>query len=195
MASSVELIVGLRNPGEPYQGTRHNAGAWYVQFLLNFYGGSFKPEKKFHGAVARVNIAERSVWLLLPSTFMNLSGQSVAALANFYKIAPESILVAHDEIDIPVGVAKLKQGGGHGGHNGLRDIINHLGNNRSFQRLRLGIGHPGNSSEVHNYVLCKPSKAERQKIDEVIDQSVHVTALCVAGHLQKAMQTLHSFSC
>ncbi len=191
---SIRLIVGLGNPGAQYEDTRHNAGFWYVEQLARSHGVSLQPEKKFFGLTARVLIGGQEVRLLNPTTFMNLSGQAVGAMATFFKISPESILVAHDELDLPVGIARLKQGGGHGGHNGLKSIISALGNNREFLRLRLGIGHPGNSKDVVNYVLTKPSVAERQKIDAVIDEAIHITPDIVNGKRVQAMQELHTFS-
>ena len=191
--NAIELIVGLGNPGTQYDETRHNAGFWFVEELARAYGATLQPEKKFFGHAARISINGQDVRLLNPTTFMNRSGQAVGALATFYKIPPQSILVAHDELDLPPGVGRLKQGGGHGGHNGLRDIIASLGNNKDFLRLRLGIGHPGNSKEVVNYVLNKPPVADRQRIDAVVDEAVRVTAEAVNGARQKAVQELHTF--
>ncbi|MDB2384240.1 aminoacyl-tRNA hydrolase [Endozoicomonas sp.] len=191
---SIQLIVGLGNPGAQYEDTRHNAGFWFVEQLARAYGGSLQPEKKFFGLAARITIGEQDVRLLNPSTFMNCSGQAVSAISTFYKIPPESILVVHDELDLPPGIGRLKQGGGHGGHNGLRDIIASLGNCKDFQRLRIGIGHPGNSKEVVNYVLKKPSVADRQCIDAIIDEAMRITPEALNGSWQKAVQTLHTFS-
>ncbi|WP_257295086.1 aminoacyl-tRNA hydrolase [Endozoicomonas sp. YOMI1] len=191
---SIRLVVGLGNPGAQYEDTRHNAGFWYVEQLARSHGAILQPEKKFFGMTARVLIGGQEVRLLNPTTFMNRSGQAVGAMATFFKIPPESILVVHDELDLPAGVGRLKQGGGHGGHNGLRDIIASLGNSREFLRLRLGIGHPGNSKDVVNYVLTKPSVAERQKIDAVIDESIRVTPEALNGKRSKAVQELHTFS-
>ena len=190
----IQLIVGLGNPGAQYEETRHNAGFWYVEQLARANGVFLQPEKKFFGHTARITIGGQDVRLLNPSTFMNRSGQAVGAMATFFKIPPEAILVIHDELDLPAGVGRLKQGGGHGGHNGLRDIISALGNSREFVRLRVGIGHPGNSKEVVNYVLNKPSVAERQKIDAVIDEAVRVTDQAVNGARAKAVQELHTFA-
>ena len=139
--SSIKLVVGLGNPGAQYDDTRHNAGFWYVEQLARAYGATLQPEKKFFGLTARITVNGQDVRLLNPTTFMNRSGQAVGAISTFFKIPPQSILVVHDELDLPVGVGRLKQGGGHGGHNGLRDIISSLGNSRDFLRLRLGIGH------------------------------------------------------
>ena len=190
----IRLIVGLGNPGAQYESTRHNAGFWYVEQLARSYGAALQAEKKFFGLTARIHIGGQEVRLLNPSTFMNRSGQAVGAMAAFFKIPVQSILVVHDELDLPAGVGRLKQGGGHGGHNGLRDIISSLANSRDFLRLRLGISHPGNSRDVVNYVLAKPSVAERQKIDAVIDESIRITPEALIGHRSKAVQELHTFS-
>lgn len=190
---SIRLVVGLGNPGAQYDDTRHNVGFWYVEQLARAYGASLQPEKKFFGLAARVTIGGQDVRLLNPTTFMNRSGQAVGAISTFFKIPPQSILVVHDELDLPAGIGRLKQGGGHGGHNGLRDIISALGNNKDFLRLRLGIGHPGESKEVVNYVLNKPSVADRQKIDSVIDEAIRISAEAFNGARAKAVQELHTF--
>ena len=187
----VELIVGLGNPGPEYELTRHNAGFWFVDALARREGTHFRHEGKFQGEVARVRLDGREIWLLKPMTYMNRSGQATAALARFYKIPPEAILVAHDELDLPPGQARLKQGGGHGGHNGLRDLVAQLGTN-AFQRLRLGIGHPGDAKQVTGYVLGKPPATDRDLIEAAVDQALDVIPLVVAGELQKAMNRLHS---
>jgi len=185
----IELIVGLGNPGPEHERTRHNAGFWFVDAIAD--GASFKAESKFHGQVARAHLDGGDVWLLKPDTYMNRSGQAVAALARFYKIPAEKILVAHDELDLEPGVVRLKQGGGHGGHNGLRDIVSHLGAN-GFVRLRIGIGHPGSAREVVDYVLSRPSVADREAIESAIDQARAVLPLALAGELPRAMNQLHS---
>ena len=190
---SVQLIVGLGNPGREYEDTRHNAGVWFIEELARASGASLQPEKKFHGLTARINLAGQDVRLLYPTTFMNLSGQAVAAMAGFYRIPPENILVAHDELDIPTGTARLKQGGGHGGHNGLRDIISKLGNNKNFLRLRIGIDHPGDSNKVVGYVLNKPTRQEDLQIRSAIDEAARVLPGIVDGEWQKAVQQLHTF--
>ncbi len=190
---SIRLVVGLGNPGAQYDDTRHNAGFWYVEQLARAYGTSLQPEKKFFGLAARVTIGGQDVRLLNPTTFMNRSGQAVGAISTFFKIPSQSILVVHDELDLPAGIGRLKQGGGHGGHNGLRDIISALGNNKDFLRLRLGIGHPGESKEVVNYVLNKPSVADRQKIDSVIDEAIRISPEAFNGARAKAVQELHTF--
>ncbi|MGB0467196.1 MAG: aminoacyl-tRNA hydrolase [Pontibacterium sp.] len=193
MKDKIQLIVGLGNPGNQYANTRHNAGAEFVEQLAAQQLTSLQPEKKYHGRYAKVQINGQAIHLLVPTTFMNLSGQSVAALANFFKIPPESILVAHDELDLPPGVARFKQGGGHGGHNGLRDIISKMGNNKNFYRLRLGIGHPGHASQVSGFVLSKAPVSERQSVEAASDEAIHYLPEAVSGDWAKAMNRLHSF--
>lgn len=192
--AEIRLIVGLGNPGKEYEGTRHNAGAFFVQELARRAGTVLKAESKFSGETARGAIAGRDLRLLVPTTFMNRSGRSVAAMANFYRLKPEEILVAHDELDISPGQARFKQGGGHGGHNGLRDIISALGGSRDFYRLRVGIGHPGHASKVSGYVLAKPNGDDRGAIDDAIDAAVDALPLLLGGDIVKAMTQLHSFS-
>lgn len=189
--SSVQLIVGLGNPGEQYDQTRHNAGFWFVDEVARQCQAVFRPETKFLGEVTKVDIQGHQAWLLKPTTFMNRSGQSIQALAKFYRIQPDQILVVHDELDLPVGVAKLKTGGGHGGHNGLRDTVSAL-STPAFHRLRIGIGHPGDRHQVVNYVLKNPSKQDRQQIDDAIYQASHVLPDILAGDLAKAMNQLHT---
>lgn len=193
MNTNIKLLVGLANPGPEYQLTRHNAGAWYIEELARSYHCQLKPEAKFFGLTGRINIANQDIRLLIPTTFMNLSGKAILAMANFYRISPEEILVAHDELDMPPGVAKFKQGGGHGGHNGLRDTISKLGNNKNFHRLRIGIGHPGHKDRVTGYVLGKAPNAEQAKIDSVIDEAVRATDILAKDGITKAMNRLHSF--
>lgn len=193
MADPIRLIVGLGNPGAEYEHTRHNAGFWLVEQLARQEGISLSPDKKFFGRSGKGRIGGQECYLLLPTTFMNRSGQAVAALANFYKIKPSEILVAHDELDMPAGVAKFKTGGGHGGQNGLRDIIVRMSNQKDFHRLRIGIGHPGDKNLVTGHVLGRPSKAEQQSIDAVIDEALRVLPDAIAGDLPKAMNRLHSF--
>jgi PTH1 family peptidyl-tRNA hydrolase len=189
--SEIKLIVGLGNPGQEYESTRHNAGFWWVDEFARRHATQFRVESKFHGLVARMQAQGRDIWLLKPQTFMNASGRAVVALALFYKILPDQILVVHDELDLPPGAARLKLGGGHGGHNGLKDIIAHLGV-REFWRLRIGIGHPGERSEVVNYVLKPPRKEEQPLIDEALQRAHEVAPLIVEGKLQPAMLKLHS---
>ena len=193
MTTSIQLIVGLGNPGAEYEATRHNAGAWYVQHLAKQYGIRLAAEKKFFGIVGKGNIQGHTCTLLIPTTFMNRSGQAVAAIAQFYKLNPQQILVAHDELDLPVGSAKLKQGGGHGGQNGLRDIISRLGNNKDFHRLRLGIGHPGHRDLVTGHVLGKPSNVDQQCITRCIEEAITITPDLLSDQVAKAMNRLHSF--
>jgi PTH1 family peptidyl-tRNA hydrolase len=191
--SAIQLIVGLGNPGREYEETRHNAGAWFVEQLARAHRGTLQSEGKFSGLTGRIQLAGQDLKLLIPTTFMNLSGQSVSALATFFKIPVEAILVAHDELDIPVGEARFKQGGGHGGHNGLRDIINKLGNQNSFHRLRIGIGHPGSADKVVGYVLNKPTRDERICIDRAIDAAAAALPLAISGQWSRAMNQLHAF--
>lgn len=192
MSDKIHLIVGLGNPGRDYAHTRHNAGADFVAMVAGDYRGSWQEEKKFAGLTAQVVIAGQPVRLLLPTTYMNRSGQSVGALANFYKIGVENILVAHDELDLAPGTARLKTGGGHGGHNGLRDIISALGNQAGFARLRLGIGHPGHAGQVADYVLKKAPPAEFERIAESIAMALRVLPDVVNGNMDKAMNALHN---
>jgi len=191
---AIQLIVGLGNPGKPYEGTRHNAGAFFVEELARQCSTPLQAESKFFGLAGRVNYAGYDLRLIIPTTFMNRSGKAVAAIASFYKIAPEEILIAHDELDIPAGTARFKQGGGHGGHNGLRDIVPALGNNKNFHRLRIGIDHPGHASKVSGYVLSQPSQVDRTRIEACIDEAIAALPLLLSGDATKAMTRLHSFS-
>lgn len=191
MSSPIMLIVGLGNPGAQYEKTRHNAGFWFLDEVARQAGASLKAENKFSGDACKTYLHGRDLWLLKPQTFMNRSGQAVGALARFYKIPPEQILVVHDELDLPPGDIRLKKGGGHGGHNGLRDTIAQLGS-KDFYRLRVGIGHPGHSSQVSNYVLSKALGSEQQLIEESLDKAVRNLDLIIAGDMQKAMNQLHS---
>ena len=190
--TAVQLIVGLGNPGPEYDQTRHNAGALFVERVAESQRINLSVDRKYFGLVGKFNHQGREVRLLIPTTYMNRSGQSVAALANFFKIKPEEILVAHDELDMPPGVAKLKQGGGHGGHNGLRDIIAQLGNQNNFHRLRLGIGHPGHASLVSGYVLGRAPRSEQELLDQSIDFALDVLPEILAGDWTVAMRKLHS---
>ncbi|MCK5876528.1 MAG: aminoacyl-tRNA hydrolase [Candidatus Marithrix sp.] len=183
------LIVGLGNPGPQYTNTRHNAGFHLVDKIAGTE--QFRTETKFHGQVCKVNILSKNCWLLKPNTFMNNSGQSVIALANYYKIAVEQVLVIHDELDFPPGTIRLKKGGGDGKHNGLKSIISHLGDNK-FLRLRVGIGHPGRGSNVSNYVLNNPTKDEQIEINVKTDTVLQIIPFIIDGKLEKAMQQLHS---
>ena len=191
MSNKIKMIVGLGNPGSEYEQTRHNAGFWFIDELAWQYKATLKEEKKFFGSVARISISGSDLWLLKPSTFMNRSGQAVAALAQFYKIKPEEILVVHDELDIPCGRIKFKLGGGNGGHNGIKDIQARLGT-PDFYRLRLGIDHPGDRNLVVGYVLNKPSPEHRQQIDEAINKSLKAVPMLLAGEWEEAVRFLHS---
>ena len=191
--SSIKLIVGLGNPGPEYADTRHNVGAWLIQQIADQNNQALKLESKFHGLAAKTNLSQHSVQLLIPTTYMNHSGRSVAALCNFYKYQADEILVVHDELDLPAGIAKFKTGGGHGGHNGLRDIIQQLGNQKNFHRLRIGIGHPGSAAKVTGFVLGKPPKQDKENIDASLAAAMDALPLMIAGDMQKAMNQLHSF--
>lgn len=191
--SQIKLIVGLGNPGAEYEQTRHNAGAWFVEQLARKYNQPLKEESKFFGYTARLNIKGQDIRLLIPTTFMNLSGKAVLALAQFYKIELHEILVVHDELDLPPGVAKLKLGGGNGGHNGLKDITSKFGNNPKFYRLRIGIGHPGDKSKVVGFVLGRPPEKEMDLIEQAIVEATHCTGILLEENLEKAMNRLHSF--
>lgn len=188
----LELIVGLGNPGPQHDSNRHNAGVIFLHHLCKAYGGTLRGESKFFGEFGTVTIDGRSVRLLFPTTFMNRSGKSVAAVCNFYKIDPANMLVAYDEIDFDVGVTRFKQGGGHGGHNGMRDIISALGGNKDFYRLRIGVGHPGHKSMVANYVLNDPSRAEADTIMNDIENAIAVMPRAVNGEWEAAMRLLHT---
>lgn len=188
---TIQLIVGLGNPGREYADTRHNVGFWFVHKLCEQFRTSFQLESKFKGLVATGNLHNISCRLLQPTTYMNRSGEAVLAMAHFYKIAPEEILVVHDELDLPVGSIRLKQDGGHGGHNGLRDIISRLGTNR-FYRLRIGIGHPGAKDDVHDYVLHRPSISDEEKIFNAIDKAFFILPDLMQGKVEKAMNYLHT---
>ena len=187
----IRLMVGLGNPGAEYDGTRHNAGFWFIDEAARQLKVTLVPDRSYVGLVARVNLPGGPLWLLEPMTFMNLSGKSVAPLARFFKIAPEEILVAHDELDLMPGQMKMKLGGSHAGHNGLKDIQAQLGS-AGFWRLRLGIGHPGVKAEVINHVLRKPPVAEREAIDQSIAQALGALDLLIAGDMERAMLRIHA---
>ena len=191
--SEIKLIVGLDNPGDKYTDTRHNAGEWLIERLARRFNVSLNPENKFFGKTVRTLLNGKEVRLLVPTTFMNLSGKAVGALASFYRIKPEEILVIHDELDLPAGTAKLKQGGGHGGHNGLKDIVAQLGNNNNFYRLRIGIGHPGHRDLVAGYVLNKPSPADRNALEKVLDEATDCVEMIFKDGMVKATNRLNSF--
>lgn len=188
---SIKLIVGLRNPGAAYERTRHNAGEWFLSALSRHHHLIFKPDKKYAGEVAQWEVDNQRCYLLLPNTFMNHSGQAVRAICDFYHFHPREILVAHDELDLAPGDIRLKSGGGHGGHNGLRDIISHLGSTE-FPRLRIGIGHPGHKDKVLDYVLGKPREEDKQCILTAIERAVLVMPSVIQGRLDLAMNRLHT---
>ncbi|WP_438865316.1 aminoacyl-tRNA hydrolase [Neptunicella sp.] len=190
--SDIKLIVGLGNPGPEYQNTRHNAGSWYVEALAHYYNSPLVVENKFLARTCRTVINNKEIRLMIPTTYMNLSGQAVAKLANFYRIDVESILVAFDELDLPPGVAKLKTGGSSS-QNGIRDIVSKMANNKNFHRLRIGIGHPGHKSQVTGYVLGKAPQNEQQLIEAAIDEAVRCTEILVKDGITLAMNRLHSF--
>jgi PTH1 family peptidyl-tRNA hydrolase len=186
-----QLIVGLGNPGKEYEATRHNAGFFFVEELARTWNTSFTVQSKFFGEVARAKVNGSDVWLLKPATFMNRSGMAVAAVANFYKIPPEAVLAVHDELDLQPSEARLKIGGGAGGHNGLKDMIKALGT-QEFMRLRLGIGHPGHRNQVADYVLHACAKAERESIDDAICRCLHIMDLLMSDKMPLAMNKLHT---
>ncbi|QTR46792.1 aminoacyl-tRNA hydrolase [Thiothrix litoralis] len=190
MGTPIRLIVGLGNPGSQYDKTRHNAGFWFVDELARRYSGKFAVEKRFSGEACKLQVGSATVWLLKPMTFMNRSGLAVKQLAQFYQIPVEQILVAHDELDIDAGDVRLKQAGGHGGHNGLRDCHAHLG--ADYWRLRLGVGHPGDRSKVVDYVLSRPSLDDEIVISRAIDKAADQIELILQGDMQKAMNALHT---
>jgi peptidyl-tRNA hydrolase, PTH1 family len=191
LTANIRLIVGLGNPGADYVDTRHNAGFWLIDLIAADRGLSFRFEKRGNADECKFKVDGRDIFLQKPQTFMNRSGQSVAALARYYKIATEEILVIHDELDLPPGTNRIKQGGGHGGHNGLRDIVNHLGS-REFFRIRVGIGHPGSASQVVNYVLHKPSVTDLGEIANANRDTLAVMPQILEGRIDKAMQALHT---
>lgn len=187
----IQCIIGLGNPGAEYAKTRHNVGAWFVDYLAERDGVSLKSETKFRSLVGKFSIDSHPCWLLKPTTFMNESGIAVAAMMRFYKLPVASLLVVHDELDFDPGVVRLKHGGGHGGHNGLRDIVQHLGSS-DFYRLRIGIGHPGHKDRVSPYVLAKPNSTDRADMMLAIDEGARALPELAAGEFQKAFHALHS---
>lgn len=186
----IKLIVGLGNPGPEYEATRHNAGFWFVDAVARAHRGELRREAKFSAAVARVSVGRQACILAEPLTFMNASGRAVAAVARYYGVAPDAILVAHDELDLPAGTVRLKVGGGHGGHNGLRDITAALGTD-GYARLRLGIGRPPSGGDVTGWVLSRPGKDERAQIDGAIERALALAPDILGGDLQAAMNALH----
>jgi PTH1 family peptidyl-tRNA hydrolase len=189
--SPIRLFAGLGNPGPEYAATRHNAGFWWIEQIARRLGVGLTMERAYHGFVARVNRPGGPLWLLEPQTFMNRSGQSVAALARFFKILPDQILIAHDELDLPAGQVKLKRGGGHAGHNGLRDIHAQLGS-PDYWRLRIGIGHPGIKTEVVGWVLQKPPQDQRIGMEQAIDRAADAFELLACGDMEAATQKIHT---
>ncbi|WP_410211517.1 aminoacyl-tRNA hydrolase [Aquirhabdus sp.] len=189
--AGISLIVGLGNPGTEYAQTRHNAGFWYIEAIARRFNIVLKSESRFSGLTGRGLIDGQDVRLLLPSTFMNLSGKSVVPMAKFFQIAPANILIAHDDLDLPAGSIRLKTGGGHGGHNGLRDITPHIGND--FHRLRIGIGHPGHKDKVHGHVLGRAPKAEQDILEQALDEALRLTPMIVKGDIARAMSQLNGF--
>lgn len=189
MEAGIRLIVGLGNPGNEYADTRHNAGCWWLDRLASRHAGLFRSEGKFFGEVCRIDVSGNDLWLLKPTTYMNASGRAVAALANFYKIPVGQILVAHDELDLPPGALRLKLGGGHGGHNGVRDISTAMG--ADYWRLRIGIGHPGDKAQVSDFVLHRPGRAEAELIENAIDRAVPALPALLKGEFDLAMRRLN----
>ena len=186
----IQLVVGLGNPGEKYAKTRHNAGFWFLDQLAYHYQASFRQDSKFKGEVASFDYQGNKIWLLKPNTFMNLSGESLAPLAKYYQIDPKHTLVVHDELDLPPGTSRFKLGGGHGGHNGLRDIFKHYA--KDFWRLRVGVGHPGHKDQVLSFVLNAASKQEQQLIDQSLDIAIEAMQDAYAGDMEAAMRLLHN---
>ena len=189
--NGIRCIIGLGNPGEKYVKTRHNAGVWFVDYLAERYHASFKLDKKLHGFIAEFSQNNQKIFLFKPTTYMNESGRAVNAFAQFYKIKPEEMLVAHDELDFEAGIVRLKKAGGHGGHNGLRDMIACL-NSAEFLRLRIGIGHPGHRDQVSDYVLTMPSRDDFAKNTQSIEEAEKVISDLISGDIQKAFNKLHS---
>ena len=190
MPNPIRIIAGLGNPEDRYERTLHNAGFWFVDALARKYGGSFKHEKKFDADSCRVKMHGEDVWLVKPQSSMNNSGQPIRGLLDYYRLSVAELLVAHDEIDLPPGTVRLKEGGGHGGHNGLRDILRHCG--ADFLRLRLGVGHPGDKDQVTNYVLKRASSDVEAAIERNIDDAMLVMPELVDGDINAAMKKLHT---
>jgi peptidyl-tRNA hydrolase, PTH1 family len=187
----IQLVIGLGNPGPHYQATRHNAGAWLIELIAQQHHVSLQLEPKFQARIGRISVKGQNVWLLIPNSFMNKSGWPVKLITQFYKIPAKHILLAHDELDFPPGVVRFKQNGGHGGHNGVQDVIHHLGD-ANFYRLRIGIGHPGDRDQVINYVLNPPSQSEYEQIISSLNKVTSVLPTFLSGNFQQAIQQLHS---
>ncbi len=190
MSKNIRIIAGLGNPEDRYERTLHNAGFWFVDALARKYGGRFRYEKKFDADYCRINLHGEDVWLVRPQSYMNNSGQPIRGLLDYYRLRVSELLVAHDEIDLPPGTVRLKEGGGHGGHNGLRDIVRHCG--AEFLRLRLGVGHPGEKDEVTNYVLKRGSSDVEAAVERNIDDAIAVMPELVDGDISAAMKKLHT---
>ena len=190
MSKAIRIIAGLGNPEDKFERTLHNAGFWFVDALARKYGGSFRYEKKFDADYCRINLHGEDVWLVKPQSYMNNSGQPIRGLLDYYRLRTAELLVAHDEIDLPPGTVRLKEGGGHGGHNGLRDIVRHCG--ADFVRLRLGVGHPGDKEQVTNYVLKRGSSDVEAAIERNIDDAIVVIPELVEGDINAAMKKLHT---
>lgn len=188
--SPIKLVVGLKNPGSSYAGTRHNAGAWFIEKICSAYNFNLKQDKKFNCEFTKCNLNDHDIHLLLPGTYMNESGQVIVKFSNYFNIKPEQILIAHDDLDLSCGQIKLKTAGGHQGHNGLRDVINKLGSN-NFHRLRIGIGHPGDKSQVSNYVLSAPRKEEFTLIDSALEESLNILPEILSTNWQQAMNKFY----
>ncbi|MCH7741588.1 MAG: aminoacyl-tRNA hydrolase [Proteobacteria bacterium] len=193
MKAPLKLVVGIGNPGDQYASTRHNAGIWFVERLAQQLGGVFKEEKKFFARIANVNYEGQDLRLLIPTTYMNESGKSVGAFANFFKISPNQILIAHDELDFAIGTIRFKQGGGLAGHNGLRDISRSLGGSKDFNRLRVGVGHPGSKEQVTGHVLGRATAKDKDMIGQCIDEALACMPLALQGEWDQAMNRLHNF--
>ncbi len=186
----LSIIAGLGNPEDKYERTLHNAGFWFVDALVQKYGGEFRYEKKFDADCCKVTISGSVVWLVKPQSYMNLSGGPVRAVLDYYRLDPGGLLVAHDEIDLPPGTVRLKKGGGHGGHNGIRDVIAHCG--ADFMRLRIGVGHPGDKSEVTGYVLKRGSSDVERAVEKNVDEAIDVMPLLIVDGLNAATKALHT---
>ena len=193
MKAPLKLVVGIGNPGDQYASTRHNAGIWFVERLAQQLGGVFKEEKKFFARIANVNYEGQDLRLLIPTTYMNESGKSVGAFANFFKISPNQILIAHDELDFAIGTIRFKQGGGLAGHNGLRDISRSLGGSKDFNRLRVGVGQPGSKEQVTGHVLGRATAEDKGMIGQCIDEALACMPLALQGEWDQAMNRLHNF--
>ena len=193
MKAPLKLVVGIGNPGDQYASTRHNAGIWFVERLAQQLGGVFKEEKKFFARIANVNYEGQDLRLLIPTTYMNESGKSVGAFANFFKISPNQILIAHDELDFAICTIRFKQGGGLAGHNGLRDISRSLGGSKDFNRLRVGVGHPGSKEQVTGHVLGRATAEDKDMIGQCIDEALACMPLALQGEWDQAMNRLHNF--